>query len=98
MEVLLDLRSVSDTMFRVLMNNVCKPLSRRRNTGLNTRDTVRDSYEFALKHVGQDKDAGQIWDDYIEFLKAGDPSSTWEEQQKNGCSSKDLPPSCANTS
>lgn len=57
-------------------------LSRRRNTGPSTRDIVRKSYEFALNHVGQDKDAGEIWNDYIQFLKAGDASSTWEEQQK----------------
>ncbi|KAJ2925795.1 hypothetical protein H1R20_g11295, partial [Candolleomyces eurysporus] len=55
---------------------------RRRNTGSSTRDIVRKSYEFALNHVGQDKDAGEIWNDYIQFLKAGDASSTWEEQQK----------------
>ena len=35
-----------------------------------------------MNHVGQDKDAGEIWNDYIQFLKAGETSSTWEEQQK----------------
>ncbi|KAF6748569.1 hypothetical protein DFP72DRAFT_1034925 [Ephemerocybe angulata] len=57
---------------------------RRRNTGpsASTREIVRKSYEFALNHVGQDKDSGEIWNDYIQFLKAGDASSTWEEQQK----------------
>lgn len=57
-------------------------ISRRRNSGPSTRDIVRKSYEFALNHVGQDKDAGEIWNDYIQFLKAGETSSTWEEQQK----------------
>lgn len=46
------------------------------------RDVVRKSYEFALNHVGQDKESGEIWNDYIQFLKAGETSSTWEEQQK----------------
>ncbi|TFK28593.1 mRNA 3'-end-processing protein RNA14 [Coprinopsis marcescibilis] len=55
---------------------------RRRNSGANTRDIVRKSYEFALNHVGQDKDSGEIWNDYIQFIKAGETSSTWEEQQK----------------
>ena len=36
------------------------------------RDSVRMSYEFALNHVGQDKDSGQIWADYIQFLKSGE--------------------------
>ncbi|RXW20199.1 hypothetical protein EST38_g5659 [Candolleomyces aberdarensis] len=55
---------------------------RRRNVDPKTRGIVRDSYEFALKHVGQDKNAGKIWYDYIQFLKAGDAFSTSEEQQK----------------
>ncbi|EAU82402.2 mRNA 3'-end-processing protein RNA14 [Coprinopsis cinerea okayama7 len=55
---------------------------RRRNVGPATRDIVRKSYEFALQHVGQDKESGEIWNDYIQFLKAGETSSTWEEQQK----------------
>ena len=33
---------------------------------------VRKSYEFALNHVGQDKESGDIWNDYIQFLKAGE--------------------------
>ena len=36
------------------------------------RDNIRISYEFALNHVGQDKDSGQIWSDYIQFLKSGE--------------------------
>jgi cleavage stimulation factor subunit 3 len=53
---------------------------RRLNAGPGplTRDTVRKSYEFALNHVGQDKDSGEIWSDFIQFLKSADvcyPSS-----------------------
>lgn len=39
------------------------------------RDNIRISYEFALNHVGQDKDSGQIWSDYIQFLKSGEVRS-----------------------
>lgn len=48
--------------------------SRRLNAGPGpqTRDTVRKSYEFALNHVGQDKDSGEIWSDFIQFLKSAD--------------------------
>ncbi|EIM85352.1 Suf-domain-containing protein, partial [Stereum hirsutum FP-91666 SS1] len=57
---------------------------RRTNPGTNaqTRDIVRKAYEFALNYVGQDKDSGEIWTDYIEFLRSGETNSTWEEQQK----------------
>ncbi|KZT74626.1 Suf-domain-containing protein [Daedalea quercina L-15889] len=55
---------------------------RRVNTGPNSRETIRTAYEFALNHVGQDKDSGDMWNDYIQFLKAGETTSTWEEQQK----------------
>jgi hypothetical protein len=37
-----------------------------------TRDNVKKAYEFALNHVGQDKDSGEIWSDYIQFLKASE--------------------------
>jgi cleavage stimulation factor subunit 3 len=48
--------------------------TRRLNAGPGplTRDTVRKSYEFALNHVGQDKDSGEIWSDFIQFLKSAD--------------------------
>ncbi|GLB33223.1 putative suf-domain-containing protein [Lyophyllum shimeji] len=55
---------------------------RRVNTDPTTRDIVRKSYEFALNYVGQDKDSGDIWRDYIQFLRAGEATTTWEEQQK----------------
>ncbi|KAF9460965.1 hypothetical protein BDZ94DRAFT_1238063 [Collybia nuda] len=55
---------------------------RRVNAGPATRDTVRKSYEFALNHVGQDKESGEIWRDYIQFIRAGETTTTWEEQQK----------------
>ena len=42
------------------------------NVSPSTRDIVRKSYEFALNHVGQDKESGDIWNDYIQFLKAGE--------------------------
>ncbi|KAF9530907.1 hypothetical protein CPB83DRAFT_919848 [Crepidotus variabilis] len=55
---------------------------RRLNSAPAQRDIVRKSYEFALSHIGQDKDSGAIWHDYIQFLKAGETTTTWEEQQK----------------
>jgi cleavage stimulation factor subunit 3 len=45
---------------------------RRVNTGPNTRDSIRMAYEFALNHVGQDKDSTEIWIDFIQFLREGE--------------------------
>lgn len=35
-----------------------------------------------MAHVGQDKDSGDIWKEYIDFLKSGTAGSTWEAQQR----------------
>ena len=48
------------------------PGIRRINVDPSTRDIVRKAYEFALNHVGQDKDSGEIWSDYIQFLRSGE--------------------------
>lgn len=38
----------------------------------SSRDTVRKAYEYALNHIGHDKDSNEIWTDYIQFLKSGE--------------------------
>jgi cleavage stimulation factor subunit 3 len=55
---------------------------RRVNTSPASREAVSRAYEFALNRIGQDKDSGEIWSDYIQFLRAGETTTTWEEQQK----------------
>jgi cleavage stimulation factor subunit 3 len=55
---------------------------RRMNTGPSTRETVRKAYDYALNHVGQDRDSGSIWAEYIQFLNVPETSNTWENQQK----------------
>lgn len=63
---------------------------RRRNnltadpTG-TARQTVSMAYDFVLQNVGMDKDAGQLWQDYVEFIESGPGNvggSTWQDQQK----------------
>ncbi|RYP61583.1 hypothetical protein DL770_009760 [Monosporascus sp. CRB-9-2] len=62
----------------------------RRRNDLNdptgqARQVVNQSYEFVLDNIGQDRDAGQIWHDYIQFLKSGPGQiggSNWQDQQK----------------
>ncbi|KAI1763509.1 hypothetical protein GGR53DRAFT_365303 [Hypoxylon sp. FL1150] len=62
---------------------------RRRNdlndTTGRARQTVSQAYDFVLKTIGQDRDAGTIWQDYIQFLKTGPGQvggTGWQDQQK----------------
>jgi cleavage stimulation factor subunit 3 len=49
----------------------------RRRNSMQTGDVTRsygiinDSFTFALKTIGMDKDSGPLWQDYINFLKTG---------------------------
>ncbi|KAI0377244.1 hypothetical protein F5Y04DRAFT_190572 [Hypomontagnella monticulosa] len=62
---------------------------RRRNdlsdpTG-RARQTISQAYEFVLGTIGQDRDAGSLWQDYIQFIKTGPGQiggSGWQDQQK----------------
>lgn len=50
----------------------------------NKREIIRKAYEFALNPphgIGQDKDSGDIWLDYIQFLTETEASTTWDQQQ-----------------
>ena len=46
------------------------------------RNTIISAYEFALQTIGMDKESGLIWLDYIQFIKSGETTNTFEEQQK----------------
>lgn len=51
----------------------------------NARSTTHQAFRFALDRIGMDKDAGKLWQDYIQFVKSwpgvlGDNS--WQSQQK----------------
>jgi cleavage stimulation factor subunit 3 len=63
---------------------------RRRNdltsdpTG-QARRTVAQSYEFVIDNIGFDRDSGDIWQDYILFIKNGPGQiggTGWQDQQK----------------
>jgi cleavage stimulation factor subunit 3 len=48
------------------------------------REIIRKAYEFALNPphgIGQDKDSGDIWLDYIQFLSEAETTTTWDSQQ-----------------
>lgn len=46
---------------------------------------IHAAYEAVINAVGIDKDAGKIWQDYIQFIKSGPGilgGSNWQDQQK----------------
>lgn len=61
-----------------------------------TRMIIISAYDFALKECGTDRQSGEIWQDYLQFLSAPrvsavdlhlyfanlQPTNEWEEQQK----------------
>jgi hypothetical protein len=80
MEVVSRLRPVSGIM-RVETFLVIMIISMASANQSSPRDVIKKAYEFALRFVGQDRDAGEIWKDYIEYIKA-DPTSTERESQE----------------
>ncbi|KAJ5104117.1 hypothetical protein N7532_004646 [Penicillium argentinense] len=63
----------------------------RRKNPLTTDDsekarrTINGAYNLALDYVGVDKDSGNIWSDYVEFIRSGPGhvgGSGWQDQQK----------------
>ncbi|KAF2155376.1 hypothetical protein K461DRAFT_253579 [Myriangium duriaei CBS 260.36] len=49
------------------------------------RQVVSQAYEFVINQVGQDKDSGQLWQDYIAFIKSGPGvagGNGWQDAQK----------------
>ncbi|KAF1808917.1 hypothetical protein P152DRAFT_176284 [Eremomyces bilateralis CBS 781.70] len=49
------------------------------------RRTVSEAFERVLQEVGTDKDSGEIWREYIQFLRSGPGNlggGGWQDQQK----------------
>jgi cleavage stimulation factor subunit 3 len=63
---------------------------RRRNplttdTSGQARRTISSAYDLAIQYVGMDKDSGNIWNDYVEFIRSGPGTvggAGWQDQQK----------------
>lgn len=47
-----------------------------------TRRVLEDAYEFALKHIGWDRESGVVWQDYINLLREREARGSWQEGQK----------------
>ncbi|KAH7156839.1 hypothetical protein EDB81DRAFT_757265 [Dactylonectria macrodidyma] len=63
----------------------------RRRNDLNNdasgqaRRTITQSYEFVIDNIGVDRDSGNIWQDYVQFVKNGPGQiggTGWQDQQK----------------
>ncbi|EGV60354.1 mRNA 3'-end-processing protein rna14 [Yamadazyma tenuis] len=50
--------------------------------GEKARGIVIQAFEFAVNRVGIDLRSGDLWTDYLDFLKSWTPSASWEQQQK----------------
>ncbi|GAA5959836.1 hypothetical protein JCM8115_004873 [Rhodotorula mucilaginosa] len=46
------------------------------------RSVIGAAFDFAITHVGHDRRAGEIWTEYLAFLREAPTKGTWEEQQK----------------
>ena len=62
---------------------------RRRNPVRSDNDRaykiISDAFDFALRNIGLDKDSGEIWREYLNFLKTGPGAvggSNWQDTQK----------------
>ncbi|KAI9638306.1 putative cleavage stimulation factor, 77kDa subunit [Dioszegia hungarica] len=44
------------------------------------RRVITEAYEFALKQCGVDREAGDIWGEYIAFVADAKPKNTWDTQ------------------
>ncbi|KAI2616818.1 hypothetical protein GGR54DRAFT_223338 [Hypoxylon sp. NC1633] len=97
MELSLDNSSEAESIFTRTLRSIPKVqlwtsylnYVRRRNdlndpTG-RARQTVSQSYDFVLNTIGQDREAGSIWQDYIQFIRTGPGQvggTGWQDQQK----------------
>ncbi|KAK0536636.1 mRNA 3'-end-processing protein rna14 [Tilletia horrida] len=47
-----------------------------------TRRTIEAAYEFCLSYIGREKDSGNIWMEYIHFIKEREVRAVYKEGQK----------------
>ncbi|GAO46479.1 hypothetical protein G7K_0710-t1 [Saitoella complicata NRRL Y-17804] len=50
--------------------------------GAQARMIISQAYEFVLSNIGMDYESGPIWKDYLDFIKSGEATTSWEESQK----------------
>lgn len=47
------------------------------------RATVIQAYDFALKECGLDRESGELWQEYITYLKTNKSKNPWDQQTQN---------------
>lgn len=50
--------------------------------GENARGIVIQAFDVSLAEVGMDLNSGDLWNDYLDFLKSWTPGTVWEKQQR----------------
>lgn len=51
----------------------------------NARGTISQAYDFVLANVGVDREAGKIWQEYVQFIRSAPGQiggGSWQDQQK----------------
>lgn len=46
------------------------------------RKLIEEAYDFAVRHVGMSRDAGDIWMEYMRFVKEREAKTSWLQGQK----------------
>lgn len=72
-------------LWTVYLNYIRRRNDLTNDTSGNARRTITQSYEFVIDNIGVDRDSGDIWMDYIQFIKSGPGQiggAGWQDQQK----------------
>ncbi|KAF9873508.1 cfia complex component [Colletotrichum karsti] len=72
-------------LWTVYLNYIRRRYDLTNDPNGEARRILTMSYEFVISSVGIDRDSGQLWKDYIQFIKNGPGQvggSGWQDQQK----------------
>ncbi|KAJ2713559.1 mRNA 3'-end-processing protein rna14 [Coemansia spiralis] len=71
-------------LWRCYLDYVLQTNAGGQGSGLQSasRATVMDCYKLVLDNVGGDREAGQIWLNYLAFINSAQTHAAYEEQQK----------------
>lgn len=72
-------------LWTVYLNYIRRRNDLNNDSNGQARRTVTQSYEFVIDNIGVDRDSGNIWQDYVQFIKSGPGQiggTGWQDQQK----------------
>ncbi|KZS90928.1 Suf-domain-containing protein [Sistotremastrum niveocremeum HHB9708] len=76
--------SASVELFKLYLHHIKYVFTRRCDV-----QTVHRAYEFALDCIGHDKDAGEVWLDYINFIDGPIPLRDWRKSGSRSITAKE---------